>query len=951
MRRALLFCVAIVFAIACGDSITEPMPDRSSTGGTASMTPRVAFATTTTEDGLSISTDKDDYQPGDVVHFTGYGWQPEDVLDIVLTDDPLTHEPHTWTVEVGVDGMFHDQTYIVDEGDLDVAFTLVATSRATGRSLTVRFTDSNPGVPGVVGQNPNPVPSGTQATYTVTIGFAGNAQACTVNLGGTTISTASATWPAAPSGGFFSFNPSSVSGSGGQTRTSTLTVTTPVGMAPDTYQFRVTEAFENPATGCNGNPQNSAIINLVVGPPADQTRPTVTVNQAVGQNDPTNASPINFTVVFSEAVTDFTAPDVTLSGAGAAGASAAVSGTGPTYTVAVSGMTTTGPVTASIAANKAQDAAGNLNEASTSTDNTVVYDKDGPKVTINQKSDQPDPTNQSPIKFTVIFDKPVSDFANADVTLGGTAHPTTAVVSGGSDGMNFEVAVSGMTGDGTVTATIAADVAHDLAGNGNMAGSSTDNEVTYDTTEPTVTINQATGQADPTNASSINFTVVFSEPVSGFLSNDLTLDGTAPGTKTALVSTTDPELKTYTVAVSGMSGDGTVTAAVKAGAADDEATNHSTASTSTDNTVTYDGTPPVIACGAADDLWHPENVSIACTASDATAGLKYTADASFSLSTSVVDGTEISDASTDSKIVADLAGNTATAGPISGNKIDKKSPVVSCGAADGAWHAADVSIACTATDGGSGLASASDAAFDLTTNVAAGTEPSSAVTNSHNVADAVANQVTAGPISGNKVDKKAPVVTLTCPLIPVVLNASATASWTATDGGSGVLAAYASGTIPLDASSAGPKTATAGVGTAKDIVDNSSAAANCSYSVAYVFSGLSAPVDKPNTMNLSKAGQAVPLKWRLTDANGDPVLNFSAAALGVAVTGMVCTVNASLDQIEEYAGNSGLQNLGDGYYQFNWKTPGSYANSCKSIGLNLGEGTPRGPLAYFNFKK
>src|SRR6476659_4956533 len=116
MRRTILFCVAIAFAIACGDNITEPVPDRTPS------TPTVAFATTTTEDGLSISTDKDDYQPGDVVHFTGYGWQPFDVLDIVLNDDPQTHEPHTWTVQVGPDGTFHDSTYVVDEGDLNVAF-------------------------------------------------------------------------------------------------------------------------------------------------------------------------------------------------------------------------------------------------------------------------------------------------------------------------------------------------------------------------------------------------------------------------------------------------------------------------------------------------------------------------------------------------------------------------------------------------------------------------------------------------------------------------------------------------------------------------------------------------------------------------------------------------------------------------------------------------------------
>ena len=40
----------------------------------------------------------------------------------------------------------------------------------------------------------------------------------------------------------------------------------------------------------------------------------MTINQAAGQADPTNASPINFTVVFSESVTDFATGDVTLTG-------------------------------------------------------------------------------------------------------------------------------------------------------------------------------------------------------------------------------------------------------------------------------------------------------------------------------------------------------------------------------------------------------------------------------------------------------------------------------------------------------------------------------------------------------------------------------------------------------------------------------------------------------------
>ena len=74
-----------------------------------------------------------------------------------------------------------------------------------------------------------------------------------------------------------------------------------------------------------------------------------------------------------------------------------------------------------------------------------------------------------------------------------------------------------MTGDGTVIASHRRRAcASDAAGNANTASTSTDNTVTYDTTAPTVTINQAAGQADPTNAIPINFTVVFSEPVTGF---------------------------------------------------------------------------------------------------------------------------------------------------------------------------------------------------------------------------------------------------------------------------------------------------------------------------------------------------------------------------------------------------------------------------------------------------
>jgi len=51
---------------------------------------------------------------------------------------------------------------------------------------------------------------------------------------------------------------------------------------------------------------------------------------------------INFTVVFSESVSDFAAGDVMLSGTAGA-TTVAVTGSGTTYNVAVSGMTSSGP--------------------------------------------------------------------------------------------------------------------------------------------------------------------------------------------------------------------------------------------------------------------------------------------------------------------------------------------------------------------------------------------------------------------------------------------------------------------------------------------------------------------------------------------------------------------------------------------------------------------------------
>ena len=340
---------------------------------------------------------------------------------------------------------------------------------------------------------------------------------------------------------------------------------------------------------------NRPIVGMAAAPAPpvpDTTPPTVTVNQAAGQADPTATSPVNFTVVFSEPVTGFASADVAVSGTAGGTKTAAVTGSGATYNVAVSGMTTAGTVVASVPAGVATDSGGNPNRAATSTDNTVTFDATRPTVTANQAAGQADPTSATPVSFTVVFSEPVTGFTSSDVVVGGTVPGTkTATVTGSGPTYDVAVAIGGGASSGTVTVSVPAGAASDAVGNANDASTSTDNTVTFDATRPTVTVNQAAGQTDPTNASPANFTVVFSEPVTGFTSDDVAIAGTAGGTRTPAVSGSGA---TYNVAVSGMSGEGTVTVSVLAGAAADGAGNTSTASTSTDNTVSFDGVGPTV---------------------------------------------------------------------------------------------------------------------------------------------------------------------------------------------------------------------------------------------------------------------------------------------------------------------------------------------------------------------
>jgi hypothetical protein len=233
-------------------------------------------------------------------------------------------------------------------------------------------------------------------------------------------------------------------------------------------------------------------------------------------------------------------------------------------------------VTANIAAFVASDAAGNGNFASAEFSRT--FDSTAP--TVAMTSAAANPTKDSLIPVTVQFSENVIGFTIEDiVAANGTVSNFVAV-----DGDTYTFALT-PSGQGAVTANIAASVATDDESNGNSAAAQFSR--IFDSAAPTVTVEQASGQADPTNVSPVLFTVVFAEPVSGFASGDIVLAGTAGAAAATVTQVAPNNGTTYRVAVNGMTATGTIIVSVAAGAATDAAGNSSVASTSTDNTVTF----------------------------------------------------------------------------------------------------------------------------------------------------------------------------------------------------------------------------------------------------------------------------------------------------------------------------------------------------------------------------
>ena len=309
-----------------------------------------------------------------------------------------------------------------------------------------------------------------------------------------------------------------------------------LGITPNSGSNVTVEVGANSVSdGINMGPSTavSATANWAAAPP------TVAITGVPPSINSTNAFPVTFT--FSEAVTNFVAGDVTVTG----GTKSNFSGNGATYSLDVTPAGGS-DVTITVAEDAVTGSDGSTTGPESPVSVTATWDA-APTVNITGVP----PRINSTTVFTAIFtfSETVTDFVTGDVTVTGGAKSN---FTGSGSSYSLEVTPAGGS---DVTVTVAANAATDGLNTGPASAVSA--TATWDAAAPTVDITGVPARINSTTAFPVTFT--FSESVTDFVTGDVTVSG---GTKSNFSGNGD----TYTMEVT-PAGGSDVTVEVAANAA------------------------------------------------------------------------------------------------------------------------------------------------------------------------------------------------------------------------------------------------------------------------------------------------------------------------------------------------------------------------------------------------
>jgi hypothetical protein len=121
--------------------------------------------------------------------------------------------------------------------------------------------------------------------------------------------------------------------------------------------------------------------------------------------------------------------------------------------------------------------------------------------------------------------------------------------------------------------------------------------------------------------------------------------------------------------------------------------------------------------------------------------------------------------------------------------------------------------------------------------------------------------------------------------------------------------------------------------------------------IVYNFIGFLPPIDNLPLWNVAKAGRTIPVKWRLTDANGAFITSLAVVLHNPLRYRQTGYDTAPGDLVETTTTGATVLRYDSTANQFvyNWQTLSSFANQCYELLLELNDGTVY--IAKFKFTR
>ncbi|MBR7801818.1 Ig-like domain-containing protein, partial [Undibacterium fentianense] len=291
---------------------------------------------------------------------------------------------------------------------------------------------------------------------------------------------------------------------------------------------------------------------------ADTKLPTVS-SLVRADSNPSNADSVDFTLTFSESVTGVDIADFSLTNTGAAaGTVTAVSGSGNSYTITVSGLTGEGSLRLDLnnSGTSINDLGGNLLNKGYTAGESYTFDRTVPSLTSITRADA-DNTNASSLSFTLKFSESVSGLDLDDLTLSKTGDADGDIASISGSGDTYTVTINNLSGTGTLrldlngSGTAISDTASNLVSGAYTAGEF----YTIDRHAPTISSITPTGDK-ATNSESSSFKVTFSEDVNGVDLSDFSLNTT--GNASGSLASITGKGNEYTIVIDHLTGAGDI---------------------------------------------------------------------------------------------------------------------------------------------------------------------------------------------------------------------------------------------------------------------------------------------------------------------------------------------------------------------------------------------------------